>query len=590
MTVDEIRSLINVAQGKEKADLVIARGTLLNVYTAELLPEQDVAVKGQRIAYVGPDASHAIGPDTAIVDARGKTLIPGLIDGHTHLNNLVDISEYLRYIVPGGTTALVTETETAANIMGYEGVGLFLDSLRDQPIKIYALASVCVPNPQWENGAHLPIEQVEQLLRLPQIVGVGESYWPRVVDGDERILAIFALSRALGKSLEGHSAGAKGPKLVAYAAAGVGSCHEPVYAEEVLERLRLGLHVMLRQGAIRQDLPTLVAIKDMNPDFRRLVLATDSVWPPELIQYGYLDHALRQAIELGFDPIKAIQMVTLNVAEHFRLDHEIGGIAPGRYADILVIPDVATIRPEYVISNGQIVARDGQLLVEPKRYRYPEAARQTIHVARPFTASDFTVRVPRDVHLDGDRVIIRVPAVASGHIIVAEERVPMEVEDGRLGVDLARDVLKLAVIDRRDQRHTFVGFARGFGLKTGAVAASVSWDANNLIAVGADDEDMAWALNRVVELRGGFVVCRGGQVLEELPLPVFGVVSDLTIEEAAEKMVRLARAVESLGSQLENPLLSLQTMTFTALPYLRVTDRGLVDIRAKKLVGLFVEL
>lgn len=585
----EILALVNVAQGKEKADLVIAGGTLLNVYTAELLPQQDVAIKGERIAYVGPDASHAIGLDTTVIDARGKTLIPGLIDGHTHLNDLLNMSEYLRYIIPGGTTALVTETASAANIMGYEGVALSLDSFRDQPIKVYTLVSLsgCV-GPYWLGDSQLPLDPLGQLLSRPEVVGVGETFWPAVIDGDERTLAMFALSQSMGKSLEGHSAGAKGSRLVAYAASGVSSCHEPVYADEALERLRLGMYVMLRHGAIRQDLSTLAPIMDKGIDHRRLVLATDSIWPTELVEHGYLEHALRQAIELGFDPIKAIQMVTLNVAEHFRLDHEIGGIAPNRFADILIVPDVRTIRPEFVISNGQIVARDGRLLVQPKRYHYPEAARHTIRVDRPFQPSDFAVPVPESAHLQSDKIKIRVPAIASGHIIAADERLDMTATDGHLNSDLGQDVLKLTVINRRDQARRFVGFVRGFGFKTGAVAASVSWFRNNLIAVGVDDVDIALALNRVIELQGGFAICRAGQIVEELPLPVFGTIADLTIEEVAAKMVSLARGMVSLGSTLDNPLLSLQTMTFTPLPYLRVTDRGLYDVRAKEIVRLFV--
>lgn len=597
VTTSDTLSLINVAKGQETADLVVVGGTLLNVYTGELLPGQDVAIKGERIAYVGPDAKHTIGSVTTVIDARDKTLIPGLIDGHSHLTDLVSISEYLRYIAPGGTTAIFTETESSIFAMADEGLSIFLDSCRNQPIKVYALASVCpFIGPDLERGSYIPLDRLGQALRQPEVAGIGEAYWPTVVDGEEATLAILDTCHSLGKPVEGHSAGAKGSKLVAYVASGVSSCHEPIFANEVLERLRLGLHVMMRHGAIRQDLLTLAPIKDQNIDFRRLALATDGVSLPALIKHGYIDDALRQAIGLGFDPIKAIQMVTLNVAEHFRLDHDIGGIAPGRYADILIIPDVRTIRPEYVISNGQVVARNGQVLIQPKRYRYPEAARHTIRIDRRFAATDFRVPVPEDYRNNGQTeaysvtkpVSIRVPAVGNGNIITANERIDLTPRDGVLVSDLTADILKMAVINRLDSGRVFVGFARGFGLKAGAVATSVTFCGNHLAVVGTNDEDIACALNRIVELQGGFVLCREGQVIEEIPLPIFGTVSDLSAEEAAEKMLSLTQAIQSLGSDLDNPLLSLQTITFTALPYLRVTDSGLIDIKTKEQVGLFV--
>ena len=345
--------LMDVALGNASADLAVINATLLNVYTGELLKNQSISVHDKWIAYVGETAQDAIGPETTVIDATGKTVIPGLIDGHTHLGWMCTIDEYLRYIIPGGTTTIVTETLESYPVGGLYAVQEFLASLAEQPIKFLATAPAMVSISS--KAGHMPIQDLKQLLSYGNVVGLGESFWQSVLQQPDILLPRFSETLKSGKILEGHSAGASEKKLNAYIAAGITSCHEPIKSEEVLQRLRLGIHVMAREGSIRRDLKEIAKLSKTHVDLRRLCLVTDGIHPDDLLDKGYMEYVVQKAIEYGFDPVAAVQMATLNVAEHFSVDHWVGGIAPGRFADLLIIPDIATIRPQTVISNGQIV-------------------------------------------------------------------------------------------------------------------------------------------------------------------------------------------------------------------------------------------
>ncbi|MEE9201730.1 MAG: amidohydrolase family protein, partial [Dehalococcoidia bacterium] len=377
----EMTHLMGVALGREAADLAVTNATLVNVYTGELLPGQGVAVGGERIAYVGPDPSLCIGPETHIVDAGGRYLAPGFIDAHSHLCYLVTPDQFLRYTIPGGTTTIVTETLEIAFPLGMRGVLGYLSALRGQPIKLLALAPVmATPSPAAEAGAFGPRE-VARLLRQPDVLGLGETYWGAALNGNPRILDIFATVLRSGKVLEGHAAGAREHKLQAYLSLGPTSCHEAITAAEALERARSGTATLIREGSIRREMEAVAAIKDGGLDTRLLCLITDGLEPPEAMAWGHMDFLVQRAIDLGFPPVTAIQMATLNPAQHLRIDHMVGGIAPGRYADMMLLDDLNTIRPHVVISNGQTVAREGRLLVPPRRHRFPPY----FHIRYPFS-------------------------------------------------------------------------------------------------------------------------------------------------------------------------------------------------------------
>ena len=580
----EIKKLVQVAMGNEKADLVLIDGDLVNVYTGELLKQQSIAIAEKRIAFVGDDASHTIGPETKIIDASDKVIIPGFIDGHTHILWFYCLEEFLKYAMVSGTTTVITETIDLSFTLGYEGILQFLESAEDQPIKVFATAASTFANGQDGYADIITPAMFRDLLGRVQIMGLGETNWLPVIKGDDRVLSLFADTLYHGKNLEGHSAGARGNRLAAYVAAGISSCHEAITAEDALERLRLGLHVMIREGDVRKDLEAVARIKDMNVNSRRLILTTDGVGARHLMEKGYLNCVVQKAIDLGFDPITAIQMATLNVAEHYSISNALGGIAPGKYADIVIIPSLSRIAPECVISSGQIIFRNGRSLVKPRSYTYPQASRNTVCLSRELTAHDFAMRVG-----DGAREITARVIDLGSNIMNTEALITMSVVDGEIMSDVTSDILKVSAIDRTDgSDKLFVGLVRGFKLKEGAFAATANWDVSNVLVVGASDEDMAGAVNRVRELQGGAVVYASGQVRAELPLPIAGYVSDLPMRDVAERFESIQQELAYLGCQFPDAHLMLTTLTTPILPTLRISVDGLIGVKEGKVIDLVV--
>jgi adenine deaminase len=582
-TVEETTQLMNVALGKEKSDLAIVNAKIVNVYTGELLEDQAVTVKGKWIAYVGQNADDAVGSDTEIIDAAGRVLIPGLIDGHTHIAWMFPPAEFLRYAAAGGTTTVVTETLEPYPVCGYAGVVDFLESLRDQPIKLLATAPAMVSISSAARG--ITRQDLAQLLDREDIIGLGESYWQSILQYPGEILPLYEQTLMAGKTLEGHSAGASEKKLAAYVAGGITSCHEPINAEQVLERLRLGLHILVREGSIRRDLADIARIKDRGIDLRRLVLSTDGVEPRDLIEKGYMEYVLQKAIDYGFNPIAAVQMATLNVAEHFALDSLIGGIAPGRFADMVMIQDLKTIKARMVISSGKVIARDGKLTENPRPHVFTQASLNSIKLPRQLQPADFEIRTDHETPMVNVRLINMVT-----DLVTAELATPWAVTQGELKPDIDQDVIKAAAIDRtHNPGKMAVGLIKGFGLKSGSVACSAGWDSSDIIVVGTNDADMAAAVNRICELQGGVVVCENEKISAELPLPIFGIMSDLPIETIAAKLQEIKQEISQLGVPFPDPVLTLITLTGAAIPYLRICEEGLVNLKNGQTLEVVVD-
>ncbi len=581
-SAEEIHLLMKVALGREKADLTIVNAQVVNVYTGEILTDQGISIKGKWIAYVGKSAGDTIGRQTKIIDAEGQTIIPGLIDGHTHIAWMFTAAEFLKYAISGGTTTVVTETIEPYPVCGYEGVIDFLESLKHQPIKLLATAPAMVSISH--TAREMPPQTLAKLLARDEVIGLGESYWQAVLQEPEQFLPRFEQSLVAGKTLEGHSAGAGDKKLAAYVSGGISSCHEPINAAQVLERLRMGLHIMVREGSIRRDLAEIAQIKDSGIDLRRLILSTDGVEPRDLIEKGYMEFVLRKAIDYGFDPVAAIQMATLNVAEHFSLDGLIGGIAPGRYADLVMIPDVQTIAAQVVISNGEVVAKDGKLLTAPRRHTFSKQSLDSVKLPRDMKSSDFRIGTDPNVSQVNLRIINMVT-----DLVTAELEMQWPVTRGQIYADVDQDVIKIAAIDRtHNPGKMVVGLIKGLGLKSGAMACSAAWDTSDIIVAGTNDGDMAAAVNRIRSLRGGALVYENGKILAELPLPIFGIMSDLPIESIARKLQEIKSAVSNLGVPFPDPLLTLITLTGAAIPYLRICEEGLVNLKDGKTMGLII--
>jgi adenine deaminase len=575
--------LMKVALGDLAPDLAIVNARVVNVFTREVMENCAILIKGPWIAYVGDQPPEIDDATCQVIDAAAKTVIPGLIDGHTHMAWISAPEQFLQHVIPGGTTTIITETMEIYPVAGCEGVLDFLAALQDQPIKIFATAPAMISTSSETFG--MGEADLTRLLARPEVLGMGEAYWQGVLQRPETILPRMQQTLRAGKLLEGHSAGARSRRLAAYAAIGISSCHEPITPAQALALLRLGIHVMAREGSIRRDLGAIAGLREAGIDLRRLILATDGITPGELLEKGYMEHVLQQAMAYGFDPLSAVQMVTLNVAEHFGMDHLVGGIAPGRYADLLILPDLTTITPEVVISSGRVVARAGQLLAAPRPHRYADHHYATIHLPQPLTAADFAIAVDPSA----DQVTVRVIEMVSD-LVTGEARIRLPVQAGRLAARPDQGIIKVAAVARaHSPGRCFTGLLKGFGLTRGAAACSAAWDTADIIVAGAHEADMAAALNRVATLGGGGVVVADGSVLAEVALPLFGLMSELPMADLARALARLNQAMHALGVPFADPLLSLVTLTGAAIPFLRICDQGLVDLKSGRQVPLVIE-
>ncbi|MDX9787813.1 MAG: adenine deaminase C-terminal domain-containing protein [Desulfobacterales bacterium] len=579
------RLLMNVALGRSPADLVIVNAKLINVYTAEILDDYGVGVKDGWIAYVGKAPTAMIGPETQCIDAQGKFLVPGFIDGHTHLAWNFSIDEFLKHAIPGGTTTIISEVNGSYPASGIAGVRDCLSSFQNQPIKIFATAPALVFTS--EKSQVIRTEELQSLLDRHDVLGLGESYWQGILQLPEVYLWEFEQTLQRGKVIEGHSAGARDHKLAAYTACGVTSCHEPISAEEAIERLRMGIYVMAREGSSRQDLKAISEIKDKKVDLRRLILVTDGIAPGDLIKNGYMENVVRQAVAYGFDPITAIQMTTINVAEHFLIDHLVGGIAPGRYADMLVLPDLDTFLPEWVVSCGKVVARNGRVTVPPRKHDYSQHSRNSVQLPKTLVPADFSIRSPSPMKPEATVRAIEMRT----DLVTVEKIMTLPVDDGEIHISTDRDLLKVAAIDRgRIPGKMFTGLILGFGLKTGALAASTTWDSSDLLVVGTNESDMALAINRIAQMQGGVVLFADGRMVTELAMPVFGYLSEAPMPEIAVGIKTINETAKAFGVPFSDPVLTLSTLTASAIPYLKISEKGYVNLKDGSLYDLFTDL
>jgi len=418
------------------------------------------------------------------------------------------------------------------------------------------------------------------MLSMDRCLGVGESYWPRVTDYEERALAQYEWSERAGKTREGHAAGARGKKLQAYRASGTTSCHESVTAEEALEKLRLGMAVMIREGYVRRELDAVSGIARKGVDLTNAMIVTDIADPQELVEQGGMNLLLKKAVNLGFDPVKAIQMVTVNVARYFGLN-DLGGIAPGNMADLAVLEDLKSFHCHKVWAGGRLVAQEEKATKTFERIEYPEDSRRSIAI-EGVSPEVFTIPCARA------KARVRVVEVVN-ETITQETPVEMESHQSRLSADAAGDVVKAAVFNKSDAGAApGLGFAKGVGLRSGALAMSILWDTNNILILGTSDQEMAAAMNELIRMQGGMVVVQGEKVVAKAPLPICGIISPEPLPQIVKEIKEVEAACHRLGSSLDRPFLSLQTFSFTGLPFLRLTDQGLVDVRKMSKVSLFL--
>ena len=564
----DLARLISVAKGDLPADLVLVNAKIVNVFTGEI-ESGNVAICGDKIAGVGN--YHRA---KQVLDLRGKYLAPGLINGHTHLeSSMLDITQYARAVVPRGTLAIVTDLHEIANVCGLEGIRYILNCTRRLPLELFLMAPSCVPATYLEtSGASLELEDIRQVLRWRRCIGLGEVMdFPGVLSGDARVLN--KINMAKGKVVDGHAPGVTGKNLTAYIAAGIASDHESVSLDEARDKLRQGMFIMIREGSSEKNLDALLPLIT-DKTYKRCMFVVDDRSCGDLLKDGDIDAVIRKAIGQGLDPVRAIQMATINTAEYFRLDR-LGAVAPGYLANLIAFGDLSSLQIDMVFYRGRMVAKEGKPLFS-QHQADSKRLTSTVNV-KPFGVEALKLFASGETEL--------VIEVVPGQIITRSRTEKVRVSDGVIIPDIGRDVLKLVVVERHKATGNIgLGLVTGFGLKRGALASSIAHDSHNIIAVGTDDEDIFTAVKEVEKLQGGLVVAAKSKVLASLALPIAGLLSDESLEAVATKLEKLEQLAKVLGTTLSSPFATLSFLALPVIPELRLTDLGMVDVNAFKLV------
>ncbi len=567
-----LEEVIQVARGEVEVDLLLKDARVVNVFSGDI-HHTSVAISRTRVVGLGEYRAKRV------LDLEGRYVAPGLIDSHVHIeSSMVSVAEYARTVVPHGTTTVIMDPHEIANVLGLDGIRYMLESSKGNPLSVYLMVPSCVPATHLETtGATLTADDIAPLLRDKWVVGLGEMMnFPGVLFRDPHVLA--KLEAAEGKRIDGHAPGLSGRDLAAYVAAGIGSDHECTTVSEALEKLRLGMYIMIREGTAARNLRDLLPLVT-SKNARRCMFATDDRHPGDLIEEGHIDHLIRTAISLGLDPVTAIQMATLNPAEYFGLNDK-GAVAPGRRADLIVLDNLEDFHVEMVFRGGELVAEEGSMVSEGPE-SFSATLRSSMNVA-PLRVEDFQIRA----EAKRARIIGIVP-----HQLTTEQVIEKPtIRNGVVVADTERDILKMAVIERHlASGRIGLGLVRGLGLKWGAIASSVAHDSHNIIVVGAADEDMLAAAEEIVRMRGGLVAVGRGKTLASLPLPIAGLMSEHSTVEVDRAMKRLLKATAEMGSTLEDPFMTLSFLALPVIPTLKLTDKGLVNVMQFKLVPLFVQ-
>lgn len=581
-------SLVAVASGRAAADLVIRAGQVVNVHTREVLIWQ-IAIAEGRFAYVGPDASHCIGKNTRIIDADGRYVIPGLCDGHMHIESgMLTPAEFSAAVIPHGTTTMFTDPHEIANVLGLRGVRLMHDEALMQPINVFTQMPSCAPSaPGLETtGYEIGPDDVTEAMGWPGIIGLGEMMnFPGVSNGSQQMLAEIAATQNAGKTVGGHYASPDlGSAFHAYVAGGPADDHEGTCEDDAVARVRQGMRSMMRLGSAWYDVETqITAITERGLDPRNFILCTDDCHSGTLVNDGHMNRVVRHAIACGCDPLIALQMATINTATHFGLERELGSIAPGRRADLILTSDLETLPIEHVIARGQTVAQNGEIAVSCPHLDWPEDARQTVHLGKTMTADDFTIKSTREV--ETARVIGVVENQAPTKALTAE----MIVENGT--VSAQNGISQIALVERHQGTGGVVnGFVSGFGYQGDvAIASTVAHDSHHMIVVGNSRQDMALAANRLGEVGGGVTVWKDGKELALVELPIAGLMSDSPAIEVAAKADKMVAAMVDCGCTLNNAYMQHSLLALVVIPELRISDLGLVDVTTFELTELFEE-
>ncbi len=577
---------IQAALGERPLDLLVKNARLVDVYR-ETIVETDLGVCGDRIVSVLPGGQREA---RQVVDAHGRYALPGFIDAHIHIESaLLTPDRLAEVVVPTGTTTLLVDPMEVANVAGYDGLAEFFRSTPTLPYRIFVEVSSRVPTaPGLETtGGELGPAAVRRALAWPDAISLGELDPSKVLEYRAPYLQKILAAHARGKIANGHAAGLSGKDLEAYAAGRLADDHECVTIDDVKARLALGMTVIIREGSSERNLRDLITgIVRENLPTRHMLFCVDDKFSADIATEGHINYNVNESIRLGLDPLKAIQIASLNAAEHFRLDDRLGALTPGRYADFILSDSLNPITPAQVYVGGRLVAEDGRLVVNVRPIRYAAWLKNTVRVKRGAQAAHFAFPAK------GTSVRVRVIEIVPDQIINYFREAELKVRDGQVQPDPTQDVLKIAVVERHGKNGNIaVAFAKGFGLKRGAIGGTVAHDHHNIVVLGANDADLAACVRALVakRMRGGFVAVADEKVLAQLPLPVAGLMSDRPAAEVNVALEKLNAAARDLGSPLNSPFMTLSFVSLPSIPEAGLTDKGLVDVRARKLIPVRLE-
>ncbi|MFN8387887.1 MAG: adenine deaminase [Anaerolineales bacterium] len=576
------RALVDTAMGRVPADLVIRNGQWVSVQSGEIVPKTDIAVKDGRVAYVGNDASHAIGKKTKVIEANGRYLVPGLLDGHMHVESgMVTVTEFVRAVAVRGTTGMFIDPHEIANVFGLRGVKLMVDEAQKQPIHVWVQMPSCVPSaPGFETpGASIGPKEVATAMKWKGIIGLGEMMnFPGVFMGDTKMLDEMAITHANNKVIGGHYASPDlGIPFHGYVAGGAEDDHEGTRLEDAVARVRQGMKAMLRYGSAWFDVETQVkAITEKKLDSRHFILVTDDSHAGTLTSEGHMDRVLRHAIEQGLDPVTAIQMMTINTAEHFGVSKEIGMIAPGRWADVVLVDDLKNFRADVVVAKGKVIAESGKWKVNLPKSSYPAWVKNSVKLKRKLKAEDFRLKVESGK----SKVKANVIGIIENHAGTKHLKFDVQPVNGEIKADITRDLAKIAIVERhKGTGGITLGLVSGFGFTAKcAIASTVAHDSHHMIVVGTDDASMAVAGNTLARSGGGQVVVRNGEVIGQVELKIAGLMSTEKADIVARKAESILEGFKMCGCELNNPNMQLSLLALVVIPELRISDKGLVDV------------
>jgi adenine deaminase len=587
-TQSNSQTLAAVARREQPAETVIKNASIINVHTGELRHNRSLLISNGRIAAVTETGVGEAAEQSTIIDAKDEILAPGFLDTHVHYeSSMVTATGFCRGVVPTGTTGAFMDPHEIGNVLGLKGIRQLLDEAANLPLKTFCTIPSCVPAaPGFEDaGAEIDTADIERALGWDDVIALGEMMnYPGVIDGDDEVHTKLAATHAASQRATGHFASREtDANLDAYVASGISSCHESVRKQEALAKLRRGMWTMLRQGSAWKDIPeTIRSITETDVDTRHLLLVSDDTHPDTITEKGHLDRVLRVAIANGLDPITAVQAVTINAAEYYGVDEDLGALSPGKIADIVFLDELSSIDVSRVMIDGSIVVEDGTWTntdalpskeehTDAVHEAFPPAARDTVKLDKP-TQEVFTIDAPEGAK----RVEVAAIQVEENQVPTKQISAELDVHNGT--VDIKPGISKAAVLERHGGDGSVGrGFISGFGFDRGAVASTVAHDSHNLLVVGKNDIDMTHAATRVMKLDGGMVAVNNGDVLAEVPLPIAGVMSDQPLSTVTEQVQQLESAWAELGCSLESPFMTMSLLALAVIPELRLTNRGLVD-------------